>query len=137
MCRATRTHRPRQRVWRPCRTRVRGPRLRAAGDPPRRGGERSSFFAGSRRRSRAYGYDVDHTVAAIGSLFSDPRRHPMDRQIATETVGDIVAADFRTAAIFERFGIDFCCGGRRSLSDACRTAAADPDEVIRALAEMP
>jgi regulator of cell morphogenesis and NO signaling len=61
----------------------------------------------------------------------------MDRQIATETVGDIVAADFRTAAIFERFGIDFCCGGRRSLSDACRTAAADPDEVIRALAEMP
>jgi regulator of cell morphogenesis and NO signaling len=49
------------------------------------------------------------------------------------TVGEIVAADFRTAAIFERFGIDFCCGGRRDLEDACRSAAADPSAVVRAI----
>jgi regulator of cell morphogenesis and NO signaling len=53
------------------------------------------------------------------------------------TVGDIVAADFRAAAIFEGFGIDFCCGGRRSLADACRTASADPVDVIRALQGLP
>jgi len=60
----------------------------------------------------------------------------MTDQITIETVGDIVAADFRTAAVFERFGIDFCCGGRRSLADACRTASADPEAVIRALGEL-
>src|SRR5262245_41970572 len=49
------------------------------------------------------------------------------------TIGQIVAADFRAAAIFDRFGIDFCCGGRRSFEDACRSAAADPSEVARAL----
>jgi len=53
------------------------------------------------------------------------------------TVGDIVAADFRTAAVFEQFGIDFCCGGRRALVDACRAAAADPDAVVRELQALP
>ncbi|MBI3492569.1 MAG: iron-sulfur cluster repair di-iron protein [Acidobacteria bacterium] len=53
------------------------------------------------------------------------------------TVGEIVATDFRTAGVFETFGIDFCCGGRRSLADACRTAAADPAAVIRALNALP
>ncbi len=57
----------------------------------------------------------------------------MSERLATTSVGEIVAADFRTAAVFERFGIDFCCGGRRSLGDACRTAAADPDAVAQAL----
>src|SRR6266496_6383566 len=52
-------------------------------------------------------------------------------------VGEIVATDFRAAAVFERFGIDFCCGGRRALDDACRTAAADPAEVVRALDALP
>jgi regulator of cell morphogenesis and NO signaling len=53
------------------------------------------------------------------------------------TVGEIVATDSRAAAVLERFGIDFCCGGRRSLADACRAAAVDPDIVLRALAALP
>jgi regulator of cell morphogenesis and NO signaling len=57
----------------------------------------------------------------------------MRERLTTTTVGEIVAADFRTAAVFERFGIDFCCGGRRSLTDACRTGAADLDAVVNAL----
>src|SRR3954471_10299666 len=55
----------------------------------------------------------------------------------TTMVGDVVARDFRTAGIFEQFGIDFCCGGRRSLADACRAAAADPAGVMEALDGMP
>jgi regulator of cell morphogenesis and NO signaling len=57
----------------------------------------------------------------------------MTEPLGTTTVGDIVASDFRTAFVFEQFGIDFCCGGRRTLADACRTAGADPDAVVQAL----
>jgi len=53
------------------------------------------------------------------------------------TVGEMVATDFRAAAVFEQFGIDFCCGGRRDLGDACRIATADPAEVLRALDALP
>jgi len=57
----------------------------------------------------------------------------MDDHLSNTTVGDIVAHDFRTAAVFERFGIDFCCGAQRTLDQACRTAAAEPEDVVRAL----
>ncbi len=61
----------------------------------------------------------------------------MNEQRDTRTVGDVVAADFRAAAVFEQFGIDFCCAGRRTLDDACRAAAADPDAVVQALDALP
>ena len=53
------------------------------------------------------------------------------------TVGELVNRDFRAAAVFEQFGIDFCCGGRRSVTDACRTAAVDPATVEQALQALP
>jgi regulator of cell morphogenesis and NO signaling len=61
----------------------------------------------------------------------------MNERLATATIGEIVATDFRAAAVFEQFGIDFCCGGRRPLDDACRTAKADPSDVVRALEALP
>jgi regulator of cell morphogenesis and NO signaling len=65
------------------------------------------------------------------------REELMNAQLATATIGEIVAADFRAAAVFEQFGIDFCCGGRRPLDEACRKAKADPSDVIRALETLP
>jgi regulator of cell morphogenesis and NO signaling len=53
------------------------------------------------------------------------------------TVGEIVATDFRAAAVFEQFGIDFCCGGRRTVAEACRSAGADATAVARALEALP
>ena len=61
----------------------------------------------------------------------------MNEKLASRTVGEVVAADFRAAAVFEQFGIDFCCAGRRTLNDACRAAAADPDLVLHALEALP
>jgi regulator of cell morphogenesis and NO signaling len=61
----------------------------------------------------------------------------MTESVETTTVGEIVAADFRTATVFEQFGIDFCCGGRRSVADACRAADTDPEIVRRALEALP
>ena len=61
----------------------------------------------------------------------------MGELLERTTVGDIVAGDFRTAAVFERFGIDFCCGGRRDFRDACRDAGAEPEAVQHALDALP
>lgn len=35
------------------------------------------------------------------------------------TIGEIVANDFRAAEVFRNAGIDFCCGGKKSLEKAC------------------
>ncbi len=36
-----------------------------------------------------------------------------------KTVGEIVAEDYRAAAIFAKHGIDFCCKGNTPISEAC------------------
>ena len=36
------------------------------------------------------------------------------------TIGEIVADDFRTAAIFTKFHIDFCCKGHRTIEEVCK-----------------
>jgi regulator of cell morphogenesis and NO signaling len=54
----------------------------------------------------------------------------------TTTLGGIVAADFRAAAVLERFGLDFCCGGRRTLDEACAQQSLDASEVRDALREV-
>ena len=36
------------------------------------------------------------------------------------TVGSIVADDYRTAAVFNAHGIDFCCKGGRSVAEVCQ-----------------
>jgi regulator of cell morphogenesis and NO signaling len=61
----------------------------------------------------------------------------MSETFERTTIGEIVAADFRTARVFEHFGIDFCCGGRRSIAEACEDAAVDPLAIERALADLP
>jgi iron-sulfur cluster repair protein YtfE (RIC family) len=41
-------------------------------------------------------------------------------------VGDIVAAHPRLVGLFERVGIDYCCGGKRTLAQACAAQGLDP-----------
>lgn len=49
------------------------------------------------------------------------------------TIRDIVAGDYRTAAIFQRYGIDFCCRGNRTVEQACGEAGLAADAVQRDL----
>lgn len=53
-----------------------------------------------------------------------------------QTVGSIVAEDYRTAGVFKSFGIDFCCGGKKTLEDACARKGVEPIEVIKQLDEI-
>ena len=46
------------------------------------------------------------------------------------TIGEIVSGDYRAAAVFQRYGIDFCCGGGRSVEDACRARSLDTNAVL-------
>src|SRR5262245_56238413 len=49
------------------------------------------------------------------------------------TIRDIVAADYRAASVFQRHGLDFCCGGARTVEDACGEAGIDTRELLAEL----
>jgi regulator of cell morphogenesis and NO signaling len=50
-------------------------------------------------------------------------------EIKEKTIGEIVADDYRAAAVFESYGIDFCCGGNITMEEACRQNSVNTNEV--------
>jgi regulator of cell morphogenesis and NO signaling len=57
----------------------------------------------------------------------------MQESRGNKTVGEIVAANFRTARVFENHGIDFCCGGKVALETTCTEKGLDLAAIIREL----
>lgn len=51
-------------------------------------------------------------------------------------VGELVALDYRTATVFKKHGIDFCCNGNRSIESACVDDKASVDSLISTLKEV-
>ena len=54
---------------------------------------------------------------------------------AERTVRQIALDDPSSIRVFESFGIDYCCGGKRTLSDACSQAGLNINRVQAALEE--
>jgi regulator of cell morphogenesis and NO signaling len=52
------------------------------------------------------------------------------------TIGKIVTEDYRKAAIFSKYGIDFCCKGNLDLDSACAKMNLDKKILLGALAEV-
>lgn len=50
-----------------------------------------------------------------------------------DQIGEIVAQDFRTAAIFKANGIDFCCRGHRTLGEALNEKGLSADDILKEL----
>ncbi len=53
----------------------------------------------------------------------------------SKTVGQLVTERPSRARVFERFGIDYCCGGKTALGDACAERRLDTQEIVAALRE--
>ena len=47
----------------------------------------------------------------------------------TKTVGEIAVENPSSVRVFEKYSIDYCCGGKVSLADACRSRGIGPAEV--------
>ena len=52
------------------------------------------------------------------------------------TLGEVVNQVPGSARVFESYGLDYCCGGRRSMQDACRSQGVAVDDVLAALGEV-
>jgi regulator of cell morphogenesis and NO signaling len=50
-----------------------------------------------------------------------------------KTVRELALENPSSTRIFEKLGIDYCCGGNISLEQACRTANLDIDQVLESL----
>ncbi len=62
------------------------------------------------------------------------------RTVAQRTLAELVAENPARAVVLDRMGLDFCCHGHRTLSDACSADGLDAEAVLAALdtvAEVP
>jgi len=50
--------------------------------------------------------------------------------LKNKTIGSFVAEDFRTAAVFSKYRIDFCCKGNRTVTEVCEKQNIDADTLI-------
>ncbi|MDR8390684.1 iron-sulfur cluster repair di-iron protein [Aliifodinibius sp. S!AR15-10] len=57
-------------------------------------------------------------------------------QLKNQTIGQLVAEDYRTAQVFRSFNLDFCCGGNKTVKEACNDSGVDYQEVKQALRQL-
>ncbi|SCY21541.1 regulator of cell morphogenesis and NO signaling [Flavobacterium anhuiense] len=51
--------------------------------------------------------------------------------LKNKTVGSFVAEDFRTAAVFSKYRIDFCCKGNRTIAEVCEKQNINADDLLQ------
>lgn len=52
------------------------------------------------------------------------------------TIGEITAKDYRKAEVFKKYGLDFCCGGNKTVEDASREKGLDEAAIKKDLAAV-
>lgn len=53
-----------------------------------------------------------------------------------ETLGQIAAKDLRKAEVFKKYGLDFCCGGKKTVKEACAEKGLDVSKVEQELQQV-
>jgi regulator of cell morphogenesis and NO signaling len=66
------------------------------------------------------------------TYFASPggENRSMTTTVQNVTVGEIAARTPAAVRVFEKYRIDFCCGGKVPLDEACRTAGVDPAALL-------
>jgi regulator of cell morphogenesis and NO signaling len=54
-----------------------------------------------------------------------------------DTVGELVAKDYRKAQVFRKYGIDFCCGGKKTVAQVSEEKGVDPAKLEQELNALP
>lgn len=57
-------------------------------------------------------------------------------KLKKQSVGQIVADDYRAAKVFENYQIDFCCNGGRSLEDVANELDLNPEDLIEEIEQV-
>lgn len=51
-------------------------------------------------------------------------------ELTSQTLAQIVTNDHRSASVFEKYNLDFCCKGKRSLAQACKEQNISIEELL-------
>ena len=54
----------------------------------------------------------------------------MDRVAKERTIREVVVDDYRTASVFQKHGLDFCCGGGATIERACEKKGIDVEALL-------
>jgi regulator of cell morphogenesis and NO signaling len=54
-------------------------------------------------------------------------------ELRTVTLKSIVTDNFHAAAVFEKYSLDFCCRGGKTIDEACKEKGIDPSSVLNDL----
>ena len=58
------------------------------------------------------------------------------RELMTKSLAQIVTSNHRAASVFEKYQLDFCCNGKRTLEQACQEKDLGPDEILAELTQV-
>lgn len=58
------------------------------------------------------------------------------KSLAQKKIGEIVADDYRTAGVFRSLGLDFCCGGGKTVAEACEKKGINLTDVQEKLSSL-
>lgn len=53
-----------------------------------------------------------------------------------QTLGQVVSKDYRTADVFKKFGLDFCCGGKQTVAEACENEGVAMTQLAKELTSL-
>lgn len=56
--------------------------------------------------------------------------------LKNKTIGSFVAQDYRTAAVFSKYRIDFCCKGNRTVTEVCEKQEINADVLLQNIQDV-